>query len=203
MKKVSLFVSVIFAALLYSCTEDPVIVRDDTLGEDFERIMDGNRAWTLSKVESDKPRFYTYSYFHPELWELVTEESKSSDWLSQMRPCLNSDPIYIKYKAMTGTSSLEVPDLIDFNSVYGSGGKCGQDSQEINQRASGVSIEKYNTYEFTLTGANSRLYGYEPNGIDEEIWRDFQVTENRISYVTEKVYNDTSYTVSVELVPKE
>lgn len=203
MHKVSLFLCFVFVVMLCSCSEEPIVTEVRSLGKEYERIMDGSRAWTLSKVESDKPRLHSYTYFDTASLQVIRVESKSSDWLSQIKSCENDDPIFIKYTAMTGVPSLEVPDYIDVNAIYGRGKQCSEGEQEFNQRASGKSLEKYQRYEFTLTGANSRLYGYETIDIEVEIWRDFKVSEHSISYVTEKVYNDTTYTVRVEFVPME
>jgi hypothetical protein len=206
MKKTLLFLPFVALLLVAGCTEEVVVGKENPLAADYESIMDGERVWRISKVESDKPRNYVYTYFKntDDFIGYDTVRVKGTDWLSQMEEVANAYEdfpfeglVRFDFNAYNG---IYLADLIlDTKSPK---------AEDFSTVDIGESIEPgdYSTFNIDPGKSHELFYGYIISGKewdDHEVWNNFSASPSRISYQVEKVYNDTTYLVNVELTPAE
>ena len=163
---------------LFSCGED----EDDggitsPPAAQLELIMDGERAWRVASVDSDKP--------------LDFDGVVTTDWYSQMDPCLNDDPIVITYEAYDEQIG---PDVLNLEVYSAEGLKCSQYEAPEEYTALGHSLEPLKRYKITsVSSVHSHLYGFTIFVVQEEIWEEMTFSVDSVTYATTKVIDDETY----------
>jgi hypothetical protein len=205
MKKVRLFFPLV-VLLLVSCTKDDepdFELGVSELGKKYESILTKNRAWRVSKVESDMPRHYIHTYFNPEIPKMDSVDLTGTNWYEQMQQADIEDPHF----------PLERVFMFAFNAksrIYSASlnlyAKDDEDEEfEFIQFGNSLSEEDYTIFNIRLSTEHISFYGYHNQDTsvprNPEVWKNFKAEQDRISYQVEKVYNDTTYLVTVELVP--
>lgn len=173
-------------ALLVSCGGDDSVELTPPPAAGLELIMDGERAWRVAAVDSDKP--------------LDFDGVVTTDWYAQMEPCLNDDPIVITYEAR---SEQVAPDVLNLEVYAGQGLKCSEFEMPREHSVLGHSLEPLKRYELSpVSVIHKQLYGF-PTFEDslEEIWEDPTFSADSITYSVTKLIDGIEYRVQVKLVP--
>lgn len=208
MKKALLIFPLFVLVIVSSCKKDDEPEFDlgtGPLAKKYESILTDNKAWRVSKVESDKPRHFIHTYFNPDISAMESVELIGTDWFAQMQQVNLIDPqfplerpVMLKFDAKSGLFAAQM-DLYakDMDS----------DEFEFIQFGQSAAIDDYTTFNMRLSSTHISFYGYHNQDrklpLEPEVWKNFRAEENLITYQVEKVYNDTTYLVHVELVPTD
>ena len=209
MKKIVLFIPLIIL-ILSSCQEEKVVSEGPhEMGALYEEIMNENQAWHISKVESDKPRTFEFSYLKLDdegfPLGIDTVSIKSDNWLSQFEQASTYDPNNYKTGVLVKldfsyssvfTSSMylyfKLPNMEEF---------------ETTSIGASKTVDDLATFEMDVSMLHKYFYGYHNLNMtidqedDKETWTNFKASREKISFQVDKVYRDTTYTVNVELIP--
>ena len=181
---IALMLPVLF---LFACggEDDPTLTPEPS-GLVLEQIMNGERAWRVASVTSDLP--YDFG------------GTTTTDWFSQMEPCLNDDPLVLSYEARPEDIS---PDVLDIRVRTAQGELCSEFESPRDLIVNGESLERFSRYELApITVIQDNLYGYTDfSGPLEEVWEEMFFSADSITYQTDKLRDQVTYRVRVKLVP--
>ena len=211
MKKL-IFLSVYFLLLFYSCEKGsyfpPELLKIANQKDTWEKIMNGKRVWKLAVMESDKPRNFVTT-FVDQAGKTVTIQSRSTDWLSQIRHAVPNNMFTLSYHGSSVIPGKMFTDSLYF-SLYREDKIPEQESASNNQYTSiglASSFDAYNKFEINLGKLSQYLYGYitKDSTLEEEqqpeIWTHFQVKNDQISFQVQKRYQGESFLVKIRLIP--
>jgi hypothetical protein len=209
MKKTVIYISLVIL-ILSSCQEDTVVSDGPhEMGAIYEEIMNENQAWQISKVESDKPRTFEFSYIKTddEGFPLGIDSVfiKSDNWLGQFEQASTYDPrnyrtgVLVKFdfsysQMFTSSMYLEykLPNMEEFETI-----SIGESK----------TVDDLTTFEIDVSILHKYFYGYNNLNMtidqedDKETWTKFKASREKISFQVDKTYRDTTYTVDVVLIP--